>query len=130
MFQIFMQSTHPRRTLFLELIERHGARIAFGSSNIPSGLYEAEERELAEISPVAALPASGPAPPTRLAADPATAFELPSGMTQRRLARGGRNDHRELFGYTTIHAHRRGTGATSDRLRIVEGVRRYAGLAS
>jgi 4-hydroxymandelate synthase len=45
MFQIFTQSMHVRRTLFLELIERHGAR-TFGSSNIKA-LYEAKERELA-----------------------------------------------------------------------------------
>ncbi len=50
MFQIFMQSTHPRRTLFLELIERHGAR-TFGSSNIRA-LYEAKERELAGVRAV------------------------------------------------------------------------------
>jgi 4-hydroxymandelate synthase len=47
MFQIFTQSMHIRRTLFLELIERHGAR-TFGTSNIPA-LYAAKERELAEI---------------------------------------------------------------------------------
>jgi 4-hydroxymandelate synthase len=45
MFQIFTQSMHVRRTLFLELIERHGAR-TFGTSNIRA-LYEAKERELA-----------------------------------------------------------------------------------
>jgi 4-hydroxymandelate synthase len=45
MFQIFTQSMHVRRTLFLELIERHGAR-TFGTSNIKA-LYEAKERELA-----------------------------------------------------------------------------------
>jgi 4-hydroxymandelate synthase len=45
MFQIFTQSLHIRRTLFLELIERHGAR-TFGTSNIKA-LYEAKERELA-----------------------------------------------------------------------------------
>jgi 4-hydroxymandelate synthase len=44
MFQIFTLSMHVRRTLFLELIERHGAR-TFGSSNIKA-LYEAKEREL------------------------------------------------------------------------------------
>jgi 4-hydroxymandelate synthase len=44
MFQIFTQSLHVRRTLFLELIERHGAR-TFGTSNIKA-LYEAKEREL------------------------------------------------------------------------------------
>ncbi|HZN19404.1 MAG TPA: VOC family protein [Micromonosporaceae bacterium] len=47
MFQIFTQSMHDRRTLFLELIERHGAR-TFGSSNIKA-LYEAKERELAGL---------------------------------------------------------------------------------
>jgi 4-hydroxymandelate synthase len=36
---------HVRRTLFLELIERHGA-LTFGTSNIKA-LYEAKERELA-----------------------------------------------------------------------------------
>jgi 4-hydroxymandelate synthase len=45
MFQIFTQSMHIRRTLFFELIERHGAR-TFGTSNIRA-LYEAKERELA-----------------------------------------------------------------------------------
>ncbi|HCT75080.1 MAG TPA: 4-hydroxyphenylpyruvate dioxygenase [Micromonosporaceae bacterium] len=45
MFQIFTQSMHIRRTLFLELIERHGA-LTFGTSNIKA-LYEAKERELA-----------------------------------------------------------------------------------
>jgi 4-hydroxymandelate synthase len=45
MYQIFTQSMHIRRTLFLELIERHGA-LTFGSSNIKA-LYEAKERELA-----------------------------------------------------------------------------------
>jgi 4-hydroxymandelate synthase len=44
LYQIFTQSMHIRRTLFLELIERHGAR-TFGSSNIMA-LYEAKEREL------------------------------------------------------------------------------------
>lgn len=47
MFQIFTQSLHERRTLFFELIERHGAR-TFGSSNIKA-LYEAKERELAGL---------------------------------------------------------------------------------
>ncbi|GIH06765.1 4-hydroxyphenylpyruvate dioxygenase [Rhizocola hellebori] len=45
MYQIFTQSMHIRRTLFLELIERHGA-LTFGTSNIKA-LYEAKERELA-----------------------------------------------------------------------------------
>jgi len=44
MYQIFTQSMHVRRTLFFELIERHGAR-TFGTSNIKA-LYEAKEREL------------------------------------------------------------------------------------
>jgi 4-hydroxymandelate synthase len=43
LFQIFTRSTHPRRTFFLELIDRHGAR-TFGSGNIKA-LYEAVERE-------------------------------------------------------------------------------------
>ena len=47
MFQIFTQSMHVRRTLFFELIERHGAR-TFGTSNIKA-LYEAKERELAGV---------------------------------------------------------------------------------
>jgi 4-hydroxymandelate synthase len=53
MFQIFTQSLHVRRTLFLELIERHGAR-TFGTSNIKA-LYEAKERELAGGRQTAAL---------------------------------------------------------------------------
>jgi 4-hydroxymandelate synthase len=44
MYQIFTRSMHVRRTLFFELIERHGA-LTFGSSNIRA-LYEAKEREL------------------------------------------------------------------------------------
>ncbi len=44
LYQIFTQSMHVRRTLFLELIERRGA-LTFGSSNIKA-LYEAKEREL------------------------------------------------------------------------------------
>ncbi len=47
MYQIFAKSTHIRRTYFLELIDRHGAR-TFGTSNIPA-LYAAKEREFAEI---------------------------------------------------------------------------------
>ncbi|RSM44432.1 4-hydroxyphenylpyruvate dioxygenase [Amycolatopsis balhimycina DSM 5908] len=43
MFQIFTESTHPRRTLFYELIDRRGAR-TFGSNNIHA-LYEAVERQ-------------------------------------------------------------------------------------
>jgi len=47
MYQIFAKSTHIRRTYFIELIDRHGAR-TFGTNNIPA-LYAAKERELAEI---------------------------------------------------------------------------------
>lgn len=47
MYQIFAKSTHIRRTFFLELIDRHGAR-TFGTNNIPA-LYAAKERELAGI---------------------------------------------------------------------------------
>lgn len=43
LFQIFTASTHPRHTLFFEVIERQGAR-TFGSSNIKA-LYEAVELE-------------------------------------------------------------------------------------
>lgn len=45
LFQIFTRSTHARRTLFFEVIERCGAQ-AFGSSNIRA-LYEAVELERA-----------------------------------------------------------------------------------
>jgi 4-hydroxymandelate synthase len=45
LFQIFTASTHPRRTLFFEIIERQGAS-TFGSSNIKA-LYEAVEMERA-----------------------------------------------------------------------------------
>jgi 4-hydroxymandelate synthase len=48
MFQIFARSTHERRTLFFELIERQGA-LTFGSRNIKA-LYEALESERAETS--------------------------------------------------------------------------------
>ncbi|HEY5356268.1 MAG TPA: hypothetical protein VIJ82_01000 [Streptosporangiaceae bacterium] len=48
MFQIFARSTHDRRTLFFELIERQGA-LTFGSRNIKA-LYEALETERAETS--------------------------------------------------------------------------------
>jgi 4-hydroxymandelate synthase len=48
MYQIFTQSMHIRRTLFLELIERHGA-LTFGTKNIKA-LYEAKERELADAN--------------------------------------------------------------------------------
>ncbi|AZM50102.1 4-hydroxyphenylpyruvate dioxygenase [Streptomyces sp. WAC 06738] len=43
MFQIFTASTHPRHTLFFEVIERQGAQ-TFGSANIKA-LYEAVELE-------------------------------------------------------------------------------------
>ncbi|MFC9588105.1 4-hydroxyphenylpyruvate dioxygenase [Streptomyces yangpuensis] len=46
LFQIFTKSVHPRRTFFLEVIERMGAR-TFGSGNIKA-LYEAVERQRAE----------------------------------------------------------------------------------
>jgi len=48
LYQIFTQSMHVRRTLFLELIERHGA-LTFGTSNIKA-LYEAKERELSRAA--------------------------------------------------------------------------------
>ena len=51
MYQIFTKSTHIRRTYFVELIDRHGAR-TFGTSNIPA-LYAAKEHELAGIRDVA-----------------------------------------------------------------------------
>ncbi|MFJ6084463.1 4-hydroxyphenylpyruvate dioxygenase [Streptomyces sp. NPDC092369] len=43
LFQIFTASTHPKHTLFFEVIERQGAE-TFGSSNIKA-LYEAVELE-------------------------------------------------------------------------------------
>jgi len=43
LFQIFTASTHPRHTIFFEIIERQGAE-TFGSSNIKA-LYEAVELE-------------------------------------------------------------------------------------
>nr|ADU56110.1 hypothetical protein CA878-32 [uncultured organism CA878] len=43
LFQIFTASTHPRHTIFFEIIERQGAG-TFGSSNIKA-LYEAVELE-------------------------------------------------------------------------------------
>jgi 4-hydroxymandelate synthase len=43
LFQIFTSATHPRRTLFFEIIERQGA-VTFGSANIKA-LYEAVELE-------------------------------------------------------------------------------------
>ncbi|MFI7673541.1 4-hydroxyphenylpyruvate dioxygenase [Actinophytocola sp. NPDC049390] len=44
LLQIFTESMHVRRTLFLEIIERRGA-LTFGSGNIKA-LYEAKNREL------------------------------------------------------------------------------------
>jgi 4-hydroxymandelate synthase len=52
LFQIFAQSTHPRRTFFFEIIERRDA-LTFGSANIKA-LYEAVERERASKSAGAA----------------------------------------------------------------------------
>ncbi|TDC75597.1 4-hydroxyphenylpyruvate dioxygenase [Streptomyces hainanensis] len=46
LFQVFTRSTHARRTLFFEVIERNGAK-TFGSSNIKA-LYEAVELERAQ----------------------------------------------------------------------------------
>ncbi|MFF2040682.1 4-hydroxyphenylpyruvate dioxygenase [Kitasatospora sp. NPDC058170] len=43
LFQIFARSVHPRNTLFLEIIERRGAR-SFGSGNIKA-LYQAIEHQ-------------------------------------------------------------------------------------
>jgi len=43
LYQIFAKSVHPRNTIFLEIIERAGAK-TFGSSNIKS-LYEAVETQ-------------------------------------------------------------------------------------
>lgn len=48
MFQIFTRSTHERKTLFLELIERRGGR-TFGTRNIHA-LYEALEETRASHS--------------------------------------------------------------------------------
>ncbi|MFD5086100.1 4-hydroxyphenylpyruvate dioxygenase [Kitasatospora sp. NPDC058406] len=48
LFQLFARSTHPRRTFFLELIERQGAG-TFGTANIKA-LYEAVERQRAAAS--------------------------------------------------------------------------------
>ncbi|WP_231607962.1 4-hydroxyphenylpyruvate dioxygenase [Streptacidiphilus albus] len=45
LFQIFTRSVHPNRTLFMEVIERAGAR-TFGSGNIKA-LYEAVELQRA-----------------------------------------------------------------------------------
>jgi 4-hydroxymandelate synthase len=61
MYQIFAKSTHIRRTYFVELIDRHGAR-TFGANNIPA-LYAAKERELAEIRDAAGSLVPKPAAP-------------------------------------------------------------------
>jgi len=47
LLQIFTESMHVRRTLFLEIIERRGA-LTFGSGNIKA-LYEAKNRELTGV---------------------------------------------------------------------------------
>ncbi|RJL21270.1 4-hydroxyphenylpyruvate dioxygenase [Bailinhaonella thermotolerans] len=46
LFQLFTRSVHPRKTLFMEVIERMGAR-TFGSGNIRA-LYEAVELQRAK----------------------------------------------------------------------------------
>ncbi|WP_370103060.1 4-hydroxyphenylpyruvate dioxygenase [Streptacidiphilus sp. MAP12-20] len=48
LFQVFTRSTHPRRTFFLELIERQGAT-TFGSGNIKA-LYQAVEQDHALLA--------------------------------------------------------------------------------
>lgn len=48
LLQIFTESMHVRRTLFLEVIERRGA-LTFGSGNIRA-LYEAKNRELTGVA--------------------------------------------------------------------------------
>jgi len=48
LLQIFTESMHIRRTLFLEIIERRGA-LTFGSGNIKA-LYEAKNRELSGVA--------------------------------------------------------------------------------
>ncbi|QLQ36175.1 4-hydroxyphenylpyruvate dioxygenase [Micromonospora robiginosa] len=57
LLQIFTESMHVRRTLFLEVIERRGAR-TFGSGNIKA-LYEAKERELAAAGATPTVAAGG-----------------------------------------------------------------------
>jgi len=55
LLQIFAESTHVRRTFFVEVIERRGARL-FGSGNIRA-LYEAKEREMGHApTPLVAQP--------------------------------------------------------------------------
>lgn len=58
LLQIFTESMHIRRTLFLEIIERRGA-LTFGSGNIKA-LYTAKQRELSVASPE--LPGTPDAP--------------------------------------------------------------------
>lgn len=53
LFQIFAASTHPRHTIFFEIIERQGAG-TFGSSNIKA-LYEAVELERTGQSEIGAV---------------------------------------------------------------------------
>ncbi|MEV6133399.1 4-hydroxyphenylpyruvate dioxygenase [Streptomyces violaceusniger] len=62
LFQIFTRSTHPRGTLFFEVIERLGAR-TFGSGNI-TALYEAVEAERTGSQSQAPAEATGPRPHT------------------------------------------------------------------
>jgi 4-hydroxymandelate synthase len=47
LLQVFTESMHVRRTLFLEIIERRGA-LTFGSGNIKA-LYAAKQRELSGV---------------------------------------------------------------------------------
>jgi 4-hydroxymandelate synthase len=55
LLQIFAESSHVRRTFFMEVIERRGARL-FGSGNIKA-LYEAKEREMVHApTPLVAQP--------------------------------------------------------------------------
>ena len=55
LLQIFAESNHVRRTFFMEVIERRGARL-FGSGNIKA-LYEAKEREMVHApTPMVAQP--------------------------------------------------------------------------
>lgn len=58
LLQIFTESMHVRRTLFLELIERRGAS-TFGSGNVKA-LYEAKERELAVLAASGVRPDRAP----------------------------------------------------------------------
>ncbi|MFC4147527.1 4-hydroxyphenylpyruvate dioxygenase [Micromonospora mangrovi] len=69
LLQIFTESMHVRRTLFLELIERRGAR-SFGNGNIKA-LYEAKERELTATGTTSRVAAGTTTPP--VAARPAVA---------------------------------------------------------